>query len=513
MKKNLLVAALLGGCLQASAQDVYQVENFISEDLNGTARYVGMGGAMSALGADLSVMGTNPAGIGLYRSSDVATSLSLRTMLDGKKFDGHSPTHVSFDNIGFVYSSKFSDTGTLRFFNMGFNYHKRKNFNQLLDVSQRNPGASQTWAMADMMLLWGENYAPPYAIAGYETYLINPTTDEYGEPVYDVYNSTQNRFRKASSGSMQEFDFNFSFNLEDRFYLGVTIGAYSVDMDSYSEYWEKLGTPEYDDGKYTMIDSRSLSGNGFDVKLGAIVRPFYDSPFRIGFSVASPTYLNLRADAYNAVYSDLAGHSSSYDYKHAIDGYTYQVETPWKFNVSLGHTIGNWLALGAEYEYADYTSAGVKYDDDWEWDYWYDSESTDHALERELRKQLKGVSTFKLGAEIRVVDGFSIRAGYNYVTSAFRKDAFLNHNINSVSIDYATSTDYMNLSDINRYTCGLGYRGNHLYVDFAYQLQKQKGTFYPYNTQQGDASNVNEALASNVKLDKQQLLLTLGYKF
>ena len=89
LKKTI---ALFGLCLLLPmgmrAQDIYTLENFSKEDLNGTARYVGMGGAMSALGGDLSVMSSNPAGIALYRSSDVAATLSLNTFEDAEKFDG-----------------------------------------------------------------------------------------------------------------------------------------------------------------------------------------------------------------------------------------------------------------------------------------------------------------------------------------------------------------------------------------------------------------------------------------
>ena len=45
------------------AQETYESAKIATEDLNGTARYVGMGGAMEALGADISTMSTNPAGI------------------------------------------------------------------------------------------------------------------------------------------------------------------------------------------------------------------------------------------------------------------------------------------------------------------------------------------------------------------------------------------------------------------------------------------------------------------
>ncbi|MBR6483304.1 MAG: TonB-dependent receptor, partial [Bacteroidaceae bacterium] len=66
MKQRLCMAvAAMTLATAASAQDIYKVEQVTNKDLNGTARFVGMGGAMGALGADISTMGTNPAGIGL----------------------------------------------------------------------------------------------------------------------------------------------------------------------------------------------------------------------------------------------------------------------------------------------------------------------------------------------------------------------------------------------------------------------------------------------------------------
>ena len=39
----------------------------------------------------------------------------------------------------------------------------------------------------------------------------------------------------------------------------------------------------------------------------------------------------------------------------------YRLVTPWKYNVSLGYTVGTSLALGAEYEYEDYSTMKFKY--------------------------------------------------------------------------------------------------------------------------------------------------------
>lgn len=70
--------ALLLGCMSAvMAQNQYDVVRYMDDDLNGTARFVGMGGAMSALGADISTIGTNPAGIGLFRGNDVTVSFGM----------------------------------------------------------------------------------------------------------------------------------------------------------------------------------------------------------------------------------------------------------------------------------------------------------------------------------------------------------------------------------------------------------------------------------------------------
>ena len=52
MKRKYFLYAFALTVLPLQAQDIYKVEQFSGEDLNGTARGVGMGGAMNALGAE-----------------------------------------------------------------------------------------------------------------------------------------------------------------------------------------------------------------------------------------------------------------------------------------------------------------------------------------------------------------------------------------------------------------------------------------------------------------------------
>ena len=130
MKKIYLFAAMGLMSLAAQAQetkatgDAYMAGQLATEDLNGTARYVGMGGAMDALGADLSVMSTN----------------GLNGQVDGKTFADGSKTNASFDQIGFVYSSR---TGRQSWINIGFNFHKSRNFDYVLSAANKLHGSSQ----------------------------------------------------------------------------------------------------------------------------------------------------------------------------------------------------------------------------------------------------------------------------------------------------------------------------------------------------------------------------------
>ena len=125
MKRKYFILAL--GLLTVAptwAQEAYEDGKIITSDLNGTARYVGMGGALDALGADISTISTNPAGIGLFRHSMASLSAGLVIQQDAAKSSFVDGTNVSFDQIGFVYTQP---TGRNSFVNFGFNYHKSCN--------------------------------------------------------------------------------------------------------------------------------------------------------------------------------------------------------------------------------------------------------------------------------------------------------------------------------------------------------------------------------------------------
>ena len=79
MRKTLLLLWLFIA-VEAIGQSSISLDcqRLSSRDIDGTARYVGMAGAMTAIGGDPSAVMDNPAGLGLYRHSEVMMTLAVR---------------------------------------------------------------------------------------------------------------------------------------------------------------------------------------------------------------------------------------------------------------------------------------------------------------------------------------------------------------------------------------------------------------------------------------------------
>ena len=158
MKKIITVIYTLSFVIGAvSAQSVYDGVKIADKDLNGTARFVGMGGAMGALGGDITTMGTNPAGIGIYRSNDVMTSFSYSAYGMESKYEGQKSTidknRWSFDNIGVVFATKIGNQTPLRYVNFGFNYKRSKSFYKNMSMSGMM-GVRDLHIMFLKLILW-----------------------------------------------------------------------------------------------------------------------------------------------------------------------------------------------------------------------------------------------------------------------------------------------------------------------------------------------------------------------
>ena len=540
--KYIFFAVSLFAALSANAQETYENAKLAGEDLNGTARYVGMGGAMEALGADISTIGSNPAGIGLFRHSNVSLSAGLLMQSDGKEFSNGKKTNLSFDQIGGVYTTR---TGQKSFLNFGFNYHKSKNFDYILNAAGSLNGSSQNKQSYIKGILGDENSGgffvrkdnngknvgyvdatPPLPSTPPKVaYTWSQIDDLYWNSLipgstgtYNYEKATGYTLDRAHTGYIGNYDFAVSGNLNDRVYLGLTFGMKDVNYKGYSEYRENLNnTPGV-----LVRDERKVTGSGFDITAGVIVRPVAESPFRIGAYVKSPTWYDLTtSNATGLVYAQGTTNKESY----ISNSYDFKMWTPWKFGFSLGHTIGNNIALGATYEYENYANINSRVNNGGYYDYYYDqyyeSSIPDKNMNAHTKEVLKGVSTLKLGIEYKPVSNVALRMGYNYVGAKYASDRQKDPGLASLGTAYSSTTDYTNWGEINRFTLGVGYQVKKFNIDLAYQYSAQKGSFAPFSnvkdvTYTSGTTKITEsniASITDVKNNRSQLLLTLGYRF
>ena len=85
----------------------------------GTGRSLAMGGATGAMGGDVTAVCINPAGLGLYRSSEMTFTTGLQHALVKTDYYSNTAysgrTNVSIPNFGYVIAMECSNYKPLRF--------------------------------------------------------------------------------------------------------------------------------------------------------------------------------------------------------------------------------------------------------------------------------------------------------------------------------------------------------------------------------------------------------------
>ncbi len=511
--KKILTAAVLFSSMGAMAQETYQNAELATQDLNGTAKYVGMGGAMEALGADISAASNNPAAIGLFRSNSITTTFGYSNHANGGNLSGDGNGVVNFDQAGIVLNI---DTSSESCMNFGFSYNKSTNFNQILKLT----GASLPYTIGNNTYYGSQNTTT------YEKYHSNLGDDAYSQIDYlyentlmktddgsddlGTYSSNGYMLDRNRKGFISNFNFILGGNSNDRIYYGFGVTISDVHYKNNSLYSETLldgGTPI---GTVDLEDSRKITGVGANIKGGIIFRPVEASPFRIGLSIETPTWYDLRTTNTTTIFNHTDRGSKN---KALSNGevYEFEISTPWKFGISAGTTVGNFLALGASFNYADYSSMKSQIKDEVRTHYDYvDRTYNDRNMCDHTDMSLKGVSTFKAGAEIRVIPEVALRLGYNYVSPMYQEEAYKDITIDSPGVYYSSTTDYTNWKATNRFTAGLGLSiSPEFNIDLAYQYSDSKGEFAPYCNINGNTP----ACGVDINNKRHQALCTLTYRF
>lgn len=470
----------------------------------GSARFMGMGGAFTALGGDISSVSLNPAGLGVYSGNQIVFTPSFQyqntnTNTLSEKDEG-SKYRLNFHNIGLISSFKTHES-RWKSINIGIGYNQMNDFTNSIKANYFNTDNSLMHNFLYNLYEYGES--SNYETLAFETELmysyINEANDTIG-PVTDItdamnYSDTTSlseigvRQVKTleNKGSLGEYFFSVSGNYAHKLYLGMSVGIQRVNFestDSHREIDETNRIDEFDDlsefESFSFNINEERSGTGYNFKLGAIYKP--TNFLRIGASYHSPTFLKIE----NIWYSSLIHKKNSnetYSAQSNNNKLNYSVTTSSKLLGGLALQFEDIGMISFDYERINYSEIELKADD----------HTVDFSPENNKYNQMLGeANNFRAGGELKF-DQIYVRAGYSYYDSPYKKD-----------YKYFQSATQI-------YSGGIGYREKSFFIDatFSTSFTDQEGYIFD------SISNTNGLVPGRVKMDQKRnkFMITAGFRF
>ncbi len=476
MKKYVFVTVFIFACFyqQLSAQNEIDALRYSQVYYGSTARSMAMGGSFGALGADFSSLSINPAGIGIYKKSEITITPSNYYVVAKSTYNNNATDdrkyNFNLSNAGIVFAiniKKESSACKGIQFGIGFNRLNNYNFNGYYEGG--NSQSSIINDLRDKAQGTAPNALDPfYTQLAFNTYLIDTLgslTNYIG--AFPLPGTLQRKSMNVS-GSNNELVLTLGGNLNDKLYIGGSVGFPYVryyESSTYEEIDQADTIPNFKNMTYNSY--LETHGSGFNFKIGVIYR--IADWVRIGAAIHTPTYYSMK-DRWN---SDMESELNAVKYsaKSPEGSFDYQLTTPFKANGSLAFVVGKWALITGEYEFVDYRNARLK--------------SSTERFNQENRA-IGNIYTFqsnvRAGAEIKIKQ-FSLRGGYTFSSSPYAS----------------------NLNDGKRQAIngGLGIKFDKYFLDVAYSyiFSKEKYFFYSSNP-----TPVNNSLVAH------NVLLTLGVK-
>ncbi len=502
--KNILYFFLITiSCLNITkAQTDEDVIRYSNLGVGGSTRFMGISGAMGAMGGDMSCASYNPAGLAMYRRSDLNVSFGLKITSTTSAFNGNNTQQgdatMSLNSFGLLMNWVDKQNKYNRH-SFGFTINQLQNFSQTFQIQGRpTPNKSMTLDMLDYTKgVLPQNLDPTYEGAAFNTYLIDTINGHYYS-FLDVSKSFMQTKTVSTSGRVNEMSFSYAYTMEDKLYVGASIGIPFIKYGYQSNYSEKddkdqmyihynpadtsfqssYNYPVYYYQGYGGLSSFSYqstyttTATGVNVKLGAIYRP--TDYFRFGGYIHSPTWYKAK-DIYQYTLVTKWDEGQSATITAPTNGgyYNYTIVTPMKFGVCASGIIDKLIAINADYELINYSTGLLKSGDAGVFD----------NANKALSEKYKTTGNLRFGAELNT-NPVMFRAGWASYGSPFGNQFTGNYVRNSFSL-------------------GFGWRGTNFYYDFAIiESFIGKQNYYMYNPKYCDISTL--------KTNFTQVVFTLG---
>ncbi|MBQ8019020.1 MAG: hypothetical protein IJ263_01310, partial [Paludibacteraceae bacterium] len=251
------------------------------------------------------------------------------------------------------------------------------------DLYSNNDGQC-SFAVSDASLLFNidhNNNSGYMSSALAITYNRNRTFDSDMFIEDRIYNSTTNDHEE---GGTDAINFAYAGNINNQFYFGVAVGITDLRFEKNNIY--------RDDNVYNDYEI-SADGTGCNFNVGLLYQP--TDFLRVGVGIQTPTLYNID-ESWSFIENK----------KETLDDYPYKIHTPMKFSAQLGFMVGDRANIGIDYSMRNYTRMWGEF-----------ANLKMRQLEKDIKDICKTQHTLKVGAEVNVVGGLDIRAGYAVCTA------------------------------------------------------------------------------------------------
>lgn len=472
------------------AQNVDDALRYSQIFYTGTARFMSMGGAFTALGGDMSTLSQNPAGLGVFRSSEISLSPQLLHNSTSASFNGISRDYLYNFNLGQagIVSNIISGNGEtgLVSLNIGYSFNKTNNFNSSIRIQGNNPTSSMAdyWADASN----GTYYTDITGAAGiaYDAWIIDTITgtgaksygtvfSNYGDNPSSDYGQNVRRLIN-NEGYTGEHAFSIGGNYSNKVFFGATVG---ISRLRYTGHYEHLEKADYylDSGlsDFTYTEHFENTGTGVSLKIGTIIKPTEN--LRLGFAFHSPTIYKIDERYYDNVSSNFTD-DSHYEFENDPVVYNYALTTPFRALAGVTYQFKKFALLSVDYEFVDYSTARFSETGD---NYDYSEKNL------EIKNTLKPTSNLRVGGEFRM-DKFYFRGGYGYYGKVF---------------ELGEENDNMYHRSLS---LGIGFREQNINIDLGFTNLWNDQNYILYNT-------YSESAIAGLTSSRNMFTVTMGYKF
>ena len=490
MKKVVLIIFIITSGITVKAQYVEDALRFSRGFFGGTARMQGMAGAQQALGADISSLSGNPAGLGFYRRNDFSISPTLRfseTKSDfNSKISSDNRDQLNIGSLGFTltqlnqsYSGDEVQNGWVSY-TFGFGMNRTDNYYENRYFKGLNSKSSISNYFAELAnnrdLSYPDSNITSLEDMAWYGFMIDYDTATNKYVSLSNGNVTQSQTDKLE-GYKNDWNFSFGANYSNTLYLGASLGLGSIKYDRVSRFHESgINDPLYGLSDITLNEKLSVSGSSVNLKVGAIVRPV--DFVRFGLSVQTPDYYSFDEGFVTDVSSNsTAGGNSTYNSLEYL--FQYKLRTPFRYQGGLALFFKKYGLISADVELIEYSSNKLSASAEFS-----DFGPTNNA---EIQNIYQNTYNVRLGAEIKA-GPFSFRGGYAQYGDPYT----------SAVVDGSRTF----------ITGGLGYRFEEYYLDLAFVNQSYNSQYLPYTLSN---SELNPIVKNNHNINS--VVLTFGTKF